>query len=540
MDDEYLARLASLPLQQIRDEPAALSAAASQLTASLTALCNAQYPTFLLAHGSSSTLKSTLTALDDSLNALIGSLQPLSDQCTTFAATTQPILADRRNATLLLDHHDKLLDLLELPQLLTTCIVNSSYQEALDLIAHARSLAQRFPDVVVVQDVRAEVEHAARVMAAQLLAVLREPAKLPVLFRAVNFLRRMGELAEDELALAFLTSRLALFDTSASALRDKESAAKSAVEQTGEDDARILRKFADMFRESAYDVVSQFTTIFLERATDNVHADLHHLLSAFVQILVQRLVAAVRSTLVPLDPARLPQPGTVSTLLTHISYTATSLARLGLDFRALLEEPVRQSLLLRTQHTMDNTVAEFSRALSKVAASAVPPTPTPAPADAPLHIPPQSLTAFPPLATLANANINLLNALRLLAPTAMTLQDELLELLASGLLRCARLLAAQTESPWMQAARKQFAKVLVPFIERGLLEGIFGVPPAANLTIEPQPDSTAETATGGAQVNGTATSATPSKPQNGALAPGSAGELYQMLDEWEPRTNGAS
>ena len=41
MDDSYIAQLAALPLQQIKDEPAALQQSALQLTQSLTALCHA-------------------------------------------------------------------------------------------------------------------------------------------------------------------------------------------------------------------------------------------------------------------------------------------------------------------------------------------------------------------------------------------------------------------------------------------------------------------------------------------------------------------
>jgi len=540
MDDEYLARLAALPLQQIRDEPAALAAAAGQLTGSITALCHAQYPTFLLAHGSSSTLKSTFSALDTSLNALIDSLQPLSDQCTAFAHATQPILADRRRATLLLDHHDKLQDLLELPQLLTTCIVNSSYQDALDLIAHARTLAGRFPDVAVVQDVRAEVEHAARVMAAQLLGVLREPAKLPVLFRAVNFLRRMGEFAEDELALAFLTSRLALFDATAAALRDKE--AKSAVEHTGEDDARILRKYADAFRESAYDVVSQFNNIFLERVSGDTQADLHHLLTAFVQTLIQRLISTVQTTLVPLDPARLPQPGTVSALLTHLSYTATSLARLGLDFRALLDEPARQSLLLRTRYSLNAAVTEFTLSVSKSAATPPPASASSAPSpDTPVHIPPQSLTAFLPLASLTNTIVHMLNALRLLSPTSQSLQPELHELLAEALVRCWKALHRIDETPWGKAAQREFAGLLVPFAERALLEGIFGRKPTVVVvpeTVQSDGDVEDEDDVAEAAVNGDSCEkgSESDGAKDAAAETGAVAELHEQLREWKART----
>ncbi|EJD52412.1 Dor1-domain-containing protein [Auricularia subglabra TFB-10046 SS5] len=517
-ESEYIAQLAALPLQQIRDEPAALAQAAGQLTQSLTALCHAQYPTFLLAHGSSSTLRSTLSALDDTLSSLIGSLQPLNDQCSAFAKATQPVLADRRAATLLLEHHDKLLDLLELPQLLTTCIVNSSYQDALDLIAHARQLAVRFPDVAVVQDVLAEVEHAARVMAAQLLGVLREPAKLPVLFRAVNFLRRMAELDEDELALAFLTSRLALFDATVSALCDKEKA--TATELTGEDDARFLHKYADVFRESAYDIVSQFTTIFLERAPAGSaqHAELHHLLSAFVHTLVQRIASLVRSTLVPANPARLPQAATVSSLLTHLSYTSASLARLGLDFRALLDAPAAQSVLLRIRIALEAAADDFVRALPQHLSSK-PPEQAVSSGSRALHVPPPALASYPPLAALTNALAGVLNNLRLLAPPVLC--DEVHALFARALVRCGIALRA-AQGDWASAALQEYTRALVPFIERALLEGIFATPKEKASDSDPP-------------VNGSEASADRVNGDDAAHTADDVVELHRLLKDWETR-----
>ncbi|KZV82305.1 hypothetical protein EXIGLDRAFT_702733 [Exidia glandulosa HHB12029] len=94
--------------------------------------------TFLLAHGSSSTHLDDLADLDSTLESLISSLSRLS----------------------------------------------------------TRQLVTLFPDVV--QDVRAEVKHAARVMAAaQLPGILREPAKLPYI---TIFLKRMQPHVHVELS----------------------------------------------------------------------------------------------------------------------------------------------------------------------------------------------------------------------------------------------------------------------------------------------------------------------------------------------------
>jgi hypothetical protein len=111
------------------------------------------------------------------------------------------------------------------PVLADACVRAGHFQEALDLAAHAARLAARFPHVQAVQDVHAEADSSIRALFAQLLATLRVQGKLPTLFRAVSFLRRMRVLPERELALAFLTGRL--------------EALNAALTKRGEREARI-------------------------------------------------------------------------------------------------------------------------------------------------------------------------------------------------------------------------------------------------------------------------------------------------------------
>jgi hypothetical protein len=103
-----------------------------------------------------------------------------------------------------------LLDILELPVLADACVRGGHSQEAPNFTAHAARLVTRFPHVQVMQDVYAQANSAIRALLGQLLATLRAPAKLPSLFHAVGFLRRIRVFPERELALAFLTCRPAL------------------------------------------------------------------------------------------------------------------------------------------------------------------------------------------------------------------------------------------------------------------------------------------------------------------------------------------
>jgi Dor1-like family/Galactose oxidase, central domain len=149
------------------------------------------------------------------------------------------------------------------------------FQEALDLTAHAARLATRFPHVQAVQDVHAEANGAICALLGQLLATLRAPGKLPSLFRAVSFLRRICVFPERELALAFLTGHLEALNV---ALASAEG------EKRGSDapDAwvRYMKKYIDTWREGVHDLLTQYVAIFLERPpADLPPEDLHTLRS---------------------------------------------------------------------------------------------------------------------------------------------------------------------------------------------------------------------------------------------------------------------
>lgn len=149
----YLDYLQSLPLPELLRQPSLISVETSTVESDLTNLCFREYPTFISVHRCSSAVKSAFDDFSDSLEKLIGSVPALEDECQTFSSSTSKIQRIRSKASLVQEHQDKLLDLLEIPQLMETCVRNGYYQEAMELLDHSRTISQRYEDVVLVQDV---------------------------------------------------------------------------------------------------------------------------------------------------------------------------------------------------------------------------------------------------------------------------------------------------------------------------------------------------------------------------------------------------
>ncbi|KAF8203966.1 Dor1-like family-domain-containing protein [Pholiota molesta] len=512
----YLSKLTTYGLQDLLSEPTTLQTQSHHLTSSLTSLTHTSYPTFLSLHQTTNALTTSLTSLSASLDSLLTtSLPALEESAAGWKGRTDTVLKERGKARVVLEQHEKIRDLLEIPLLIDTCVRNGYFAEALSLVSHANVLATNAsasnkPAPLILSSVLSEVHHSIMQMLLSLLSTLYEPnRKLPALWKAVNFLRKMDVFgpsspfasaplhlksllitpeheklpeplgdaisSEEQIALAFLVGR--------------ESCLKSTLETCGgdifrmtthgeldnrekEDLARYLKKYIDIWREGVYDVITQYSSIFLEKSssataktptaqevTDTSEtpatqewARLHTLITTYAsRALTTYLLQALSPSLPLLSMTLLPS------LLTQLTYCSTAFARVGLDFRGILStlfsHAVTGIITQEMQTASEKFISRFkipsitpasshsrningttkpkwdplpAKWLITPATAALPPVPvTPATPAAPTfthsppHIPPQILASYPPLAEHTNALLSILNGLRLLAPTGI-------------------------------------------------------------------------------------------------------------------------
>lgn len=89
-----------------------------------------------------------------------------------------------------------MLELLEVPQLMDTCVRNGNYDDALDLKGFISKLAFMHSDLKVVQSLVKDVDATSASMLEQLLQKLRSNIQLPDCLRMIGYLRRLGVFSE--------------------------------------------------------------------------------------------------------------------------------------------------------------------------------------------------------------------------------------------------------------------------------------------------------------------------------------------------------
>ena len=362
------------------------------MEAELTNLCFREYGTFISVYQCSAAVQSAFDDFEGSLGQLLDSVPALEEECRAFGKGTQGIQAVRSRAALVQEHQDKLSDLLELPQLLETCVRNGYYQEAMELAGHAARLKEEI-HLPLVQDVGKEVEAVVQLMLAQLLGLLREPVKLPILIKAVTFLRRLGGSNEEELGLVFLSGRLFNFHAQLGSLEHDKA-----------EPVRYLRRYIDLFREHIYDIISQYTAIFADTTQ----------LTSFASLCVTDLVQLVK-VYVP----RVLDPASMSSILVQLGYCAISFARVGLDFTTLIGKPFSDAVRDSYSQTVMVATTALATTLRNATKGAASPFDVLVAQDYQTRMPldfGNDITHFPPLAVFTNAHLSALNALRLLAP----------------------------------------------------------------------------------------------------------------------------
>ncbi|XP_074737535.1 conserved oligomeric Golgi complex subunit 8 isoform X1 [Strix uralensis] len=429
----YVAELAALGLAELGREPARLAAERARVGAETRRLAFEHYRAFIRSAECTGRAGRGFGGIESRLGSLLGRLPALQDACRNFMRDAEEIACSRRMNSLTLNRHTEILEILEIPQLMDTCVRNGYYEEALELAAYVRRLERKHSSIPVIQVSPAlprgrpcpapaaeasfplqgivdEVRQSAQLMLNQLIQQLRTNIQLPACLRVIGYLRRMDVFTEAELRIKFLQARDAWLRSIQASIPD-------------DDPYFHITKTIEACRVHLFDIVTQYRAIFSdeepllppEGQTLNEGAIFHgwvlQKVSEFLRTLERDLRRGVG--------------GRLDSLLGQCMYFGLSFSRVGADFRGQLAPLFQHVAAAAFRKAVEEAVEKFREEMNSYTLISTPAVlggsggvPVPAAQPGTLQ-PPMVLLDFPPLACFLNGLLVAFNDLRLCCPVAL-------------------------------------------------------------------------------------------------------------------------
>ena len=469
----YLSKLCSYGIQKLNQEPECLRDNKASVLEQTLDLAFHNYKTFIRTAECSKDIFQDFSIVEDKLQSMIEKLPKVSEHGQAFLKEAADINTVRHANSLTLVRHTEILEILEIPQLMDTCVRNQYYEDALELLFYVKRLAKKsfIAEIPVVAGIVKDIQQSAQLMLDQLLGQLRTTIQLPACLRIVGFLRRLECFTETELRLKFLQARNTWLENILSTIPDCSS----------ENDAyELITRTIEVCRVHLFDIVTQYRAIFSDDSTvmyggegsisENspfessvFHCWLMHRINIFIKVLERCLDVGVGTRL--------------DSVLGQCMYFGQSFSRVGADFRCLLIPIFEQFVADAFAKAVREATAEFEQSMasycliataissSKAAVSgesmsvgvsggATPPQP------------PIGLLDFPPLAVYLNGILTSFNNIRLCCPLSMAVKMP--RILSSSIdsVTDAILAFYQSEEPAMsESEKKVFARFCLAFVD---------------------------------------------------------------------------
>ncbi|KAL8109830.1 hypothetical protein AgCh_025795 [Apium graveolens] len=398
----YVSELLSFTLDRLHKEPELLRVDAERIQKQMQEVAVSNYRAFISASDALLAVRQEVSSIDKHLSSMIGEIPKLTSGCTEFIDSAEQILEKRKMNQTLLSNHSTLLDLLEIPQLMDTCVRNGNYDEALDLETFVSKLSTMHPKLPVIQALAAEVKHTTQSLLTQLLQKLRSNIQLPECLRIIGYLRRIGVYSEYEMRLQFLRCREAWLT---GILDDLDQ--RNAYE--------YLRGMVNCHRKHLFDVVNQYRAIF---ADDTSGSEENHDGGLLFSWATHQITYHLKMLKVMLP--KIAEGGSLSNILEQCMYCAMGLGWVGLDFRGLLPPLFEEAVFNLFSKNMGTAVENFQLVLDSHRWVPLPAVGFSANSFGDENqedvTPPPDLMDHPPLAILVNGVSAAMNELRPCAP----------------------------------------------------------------------------------------------------------------------------
>ncbi|KAK9854788.1 hypothetical protein WJX84_002798, partial [Apatococcus fuscideae] len=196
LEQAAFGELLSYSLERLSKEPELLKAERDQLSRHGQDAAIEHYQAFIKGAQCLQSLDSELKQVESSLQGMLSHLPQLGQAGQDFSTEARAAVGRLSETKQIHDSQALLMELLEIPQLMDTCMRNGNHDDALALRSLLAKLAFLHSDVQVVEKLVEQGEAVAQAMLQQLLSRLRANVQLPECLRIVGHLRRLSVFSE--------------------------------------------------------------------------------------------------------------------------------------------------------------------------------------------------------------------------------------------------------------------------------------------------------------------------------------------------------
>ncbi|XP_008543468.1 conserved oligomeric Golgi complex subunit 8 [Microplitis demolitor] len=454
---QYLTKLGGLDVDQLNKEPDHLTDEKNLALQNTQELAYSNYKTFIQTADNCHEIFREFNSSENHLDNLLKKIPVFVEKCQSFCDKSKEINTHRRLNDLTLKKSAEILEILEMPQLMETCLRSSQYNEALELSQYARQLGSKHSDIPVVQSVVQDIENSWSGMVGQVVGSLRGDLPLAKCLQLVGLLRSMDAFTEAELRIKFLQARDSWFQGLLNAIPK-------------EDSNFHLTKTIELSRIHLFNIITQYRAMFNDDDHLIVNRDNVINEAAIFPHWLEEKLSQFLSTL----EQDLPHVTSVDSILGQCTYFGLSFGRVGADFTTRMSMIFIQVISSKFIKNVNSATKKFDKDMETFTLiNKIHRTDIKAETQIKSENPPDQLVNFYPLAEYCNGLISTFNELRLCSPVALSefctsaIEESLLSV-ARGILvfyKQEQQAFATTERENMIKFVECFSDQLIPYVQ---------------------------------------------------------------------------
>ena len=425
----YLQEINSYHIDRLQAEPILLLESQQHIQEEIKNLAFSNYKTFIRTAQCSREIYSDFSIIESKLDQLITTLPEFGQLCENFTKNIQLINASRRTNNLTLQKHNQLLEILEISQLMDTCVRNEYYEEALDLASYVKRLKKKYSNSIpLIQKIVDDVNQSLNLMLKQLLQQLKTNIQFNQCLKIIGIIRRLELFTESELRIKFLQLRDSWLQSLLQSIphTDPYHHISKTIEENRIHLFDIITQYRALFSDEDLITTSSTTSpnnIFLNPNKDSNESKLFYCwlqqkIKNFLNVLSKDLKLGVGNRL--------------DSVLSQAMYFGLAFSRVGLDFRVLMVPIFEDAIQEQFKSNLKKANSKFEESLLKLnwsdlntdnikSSNKLNAEIQASLASSNLSIvnPPIQLLEFQPLAIYLNVILQSFNELRLCAPVSL-------------------------------------------------------------------------------------------------------------------------